>query len=372
MPAAGGTPIMVSDSTTLNVSPTWLPDGSGLLYVSSGGGGRDIDLQRIGRGGRAQGAPRRVTTGLDAHTITLSRDGKRLAYSKYSRDLNVWMVQLPTSGSVSARSAVPITRGNQASEVMRLSPDGKWLAYDSDLNGNADIFIIPSNGGTPRQLTDDPSDDLAPDWSPDGSLIAFHSFRTGNRDVFTIGADGTGLAQVTTDTLSDWYAVWGPDDNTLAFSRGEGAGQTILEIKRPSKSAPWGQPSPLIPGITTGATHDRSAYLGRRSDSGLVFVAAPSGGGAPTTLFRPPPWFNPNWIRMGPDGRTLYAFSTDTAGEPVYWSVDLRTKVLRKLVTFDHPEPRTVRGVFDTDGRRFYFVAGEHQADIWVADVVPR
>jgi len=372
VPAAGGTPVMISDSTTLNISPAWLPDGKALLYVSSGGGGRDIYLQQIGSGGRASGQPRRVTTGLDAHTIALSRDGKRLAYSKYGRDLNVWMVRLPASGSVSARTAVPITRGNQASEITRLSPDGKWLVYDSDLNGNADIFIVPSDGGTPRQLTDDPADDLNPDWSPNGSLIAFHSFRTGNRDVFTIGADGTGLARVTTDTLSDWYAVWGPDDNTLAFSRGEGAGQTILEVKRPSKSAPWGSPLHLAPGITTGLTHDRSAYLTNAFDSVPGVAAVPSGGGPPTVLFRTPPRLGTGWLRMGPDGRTLYIFSPDSAGDPAYWAADLRTKALRKLVTFDHPETRTVRGPFDTDGRRLYFVAGEHQADIWVAELGQR
>ena len=150
--AAGGTPVMVSDSTTLNVSPVWLPVGSALLYVSSGGGGRDIYRQAIGRGGQREGAPTRITTGLDAHTIALSRDGKQLAYSKYSRDLNIWMVRLPPTGSVSASVAVPITQGNQATEVVRLSPDGKWLLYDSDLNGNADLFIVSADGGTPRQI----------------------------------------------------------------------------------------------------------------------------------------------------------------------------------------------------------------------------
>ena len=75
---------------------------------------------------------------------------------------------------------------------------------------------------------------------------------------------------------------------------------------------------------------------------------------------------------MGPDARTLYTFARDQASEPVYWAVDLRTGVLRKLVTFDHSDTRSVRGVFDTDGKRFYFAAGEHQADIWVADVAPQ
>ena len=369
MPAGGGTPVMVSDSTTLNLSPAWLPGGKALLYLSSGGGGRDIYLQRIGRGGRADGAPKRVTTGLDAHTFALSPDGKRLAYSKYTRDLNIWMARLSATGSVNARSAVPITRGNQASEVLRLSPDGKWLLYDSDLNGNGDLFIVSSDGGTPRQLTDDPADDVSPSWSPDGSQIAFHSFRTGNRDIFTINADGTGLAQVTTDTLSDRYAAWGPDDNTLAYSRGDGRTFDLVEIKRDSPSSPWGPPTQLGQGVTAFLTVDRTAYLQWRGGSGLELIATPSGGGASRLLFRAPPWFSPNWAQMGPDGRTVYSYSPDSMGDPAFWSIDPARGAVRKVVSFEPSDPWTTRGNFATDGTRFYFIAGEHQADIWVAEV---
>ena len=369
MPAAGGTPVMVSDSTTLNLSPAWLPDGKALLYLSSGGGGRDVYLQRIGRGGRADGAPTRVTTGLDAHTFALSPDGKRLAYSKYTRDLNIWMVLLPATGSVNAHSAVPITRGNQATEVLRLSPDGKWLLYDSDLNGNGDLFIVASDGGTPRQLTDDPADDLSANWSPDGSQIAFHSFRTGNRDIFTMNADGTGLAQVTTDTLGDRYATWGPDNNTLAYSRGDGRSLELMEIRRDSPSSPWGPPMSLGQGVTAFLTPDRTAYLAWRGDSVLELTAVPSGGGAPRVLFRAPPWFSPNWPQMGPDGRTVYSYSPDSVGDDAFWAIDPARGTLRKVVSFEHADPWTTRGNFVTDGNRFYFIAGEHQADIWVADV---
>jgi Tol biopolymer transport system component len=372
LPAGGGMPVMVSDSTTLNVSPVWLPDGKALLFLSSGGGGRDVYLQRIGRGGRAEGLPRRVTTGLDAHTIALSKDGKRLVYSKYTRDMNIWMVRLPASGSASAQNAVQITRGNQSSEILRLSPDGKWLVYDSDLNGNGDLFIVPSDGGTPRQLTDDPADDLAPDWSPDGTQIVFHSFRTGNRDVFTVNADGTGLAQVTTDTLSDWYAVWGPDENTLAFSRGEGDALTILQVRRASKSAPWGAPTPLGRGIVNAMNRARQVYVSPAFDTTALAAAVPADGSPAIPLFHGPPWFGTSWVRMSPDGQTLYASARDSSGVPSFWAVDLRTQALRRLLSLDRPDMKTTRGPFDTDGKRLYFVAGEHQADIWIADVEKR
>jgi hypothetical protein len=45
---------------------------------------------------------------------------------------------------------------------------------------------------------------------------------------------------------------------------------------------------------------------------------------------------------MGPDGRTVYTYSRDSAGNPAYWAIDLKTRALRKVVTFDHPETRSV------------------------------
>jgi len=314
-----------------------------------------------------------VTTGLDAHTFALSKDGKRLAYSKYTRDLNIWMVRLSPTGSVNARSGVAITRGNQASEIVRLSPDGKWLLYDSDLNGNGDLFIVPSDGGTPRQLTDDPADDLSANWSPDGSEIAFHSFRTGNRDVFTIHADGTGLAQVTTDTLSDWYAAWGPDDNTLVYSRGEVPTLEFVEIRRNARSMPWGPPTRVGPGLVNFMTADRTAYLIWTRDSLPRLLAVPAGRrAAPRVLFQAPHWFRTTWAQSGLRGQGLYGFSPDSLGVPAYWSVDTARGTLRKIVAFDPGDPWVTRGNFDTDGTRLYFVAGEHQADIWVAQVEER
>jgi len=59
----------------------------------------------------------------------------------------------------------------------RFSPDGKWIAFSSDRNGNLDVFIIAASGGTPKQLTSHSADDTVLGWTPDGRGVLFSSQR---------------------------------------------------------------------------------------------------------------------------------------------------------------------------------------------------
>src|SRR5437660_4022107 len=91
----------------------------------------------------------------------------------------------------------------------RFSPDGKWIAFSSDRNGNLDVFIIPAGGGTPKQLTSHPADDTVLGWTPDGRGVLFSSQR---------GEDFMGMLYVVSvDGGMPWRA--GPDmGNAASFS----------------------------------------------------------------------------------------------------------------------------------------------------------
>src|SRR6266498_4347823 len=67
---------------------------------------------------------------------------------------------------------------NRARDVYgRFSPDGKWIAFSSERNGNLDVFIIPSEGGAARQLTFHSADDTVLGWRPDSQAVLFSSNR---------------------------------------------------------------------------------------------------------------------------------------------------------------------------------------------------
>ncbi|MGH9881652.1 MAG: S41 family peptidase, partial [Pyrinomonadaceae bacterium] len=65
---------------------------------------------------------------------------------------------------------------NRARDVYaRFSPDGKWIAFSSERNGNLDIFIIPAEGGSAKQLTFHSADDTMLGWAPDSRAVLFSS-----------------------------------------------------------------------------------------------------------------------------------------------------------------------------------------------------
>jgi len=73
--------------------------------------------------------------------------------------------------------------------------------------------------GELAQLTDDPADDLDPDWSPDGSKIAFSSNRDGMHHIYVVNGDGSSLVQITNSKADDSEPAWSRDGKRIAFVR---------------------------------------------------------------------------------------------------------------------------------------------------------
>jgi dipeptidyl aminopeptidase/acylaminoacyl peptidase len=106
----------------------------------------------------------------------------------------------------------------------QLSPDGRTVAYvrtTTDLASgkrNADIWTVPTGGGSPQALITGEKADDTPRWSPDGTRLAFISARDGDPQVYVADAAGSGVRQLT--RLSGGVQppmVWSPDGRRLAF-----------------------------------------------------------------------------------------------------------------------------------------------------------
>lgn len=95
------------------------------------------------------------------------------------------------------------------------SPDGKWLAYCAERDGDYNVYKIPSKGGEEIQLTTAKGLDDGPEFSPDGKYVYFNSTRTGMMQIWRMKPDGTEQEQITFDNYQNWFAHPSPDGKQM-------------------------------------------------------------------------------------------------------------------------------------------------------------
>jgi Tol biopolymer transport system component/DNA-binding winged helix-turn-helix (wHTH) protein len=371
LPAAG-TAVQVTDDDNMNTSPVWMPDSKNLLFISDRHGSRDIFQIAINADGQAATPVRRLTTGLNAKSISAAADGRRLAFSVASHEANIW--SLPIAGSPGGvdHEPQPVTRGSQVIEAFDVTRDGKWLVYDSNLGGNQDIYRMALPDGEPERLTSHSSDDFGPTWSPDGTQIAFFSLRTGNRDIFVMTADGRELSQVSHDAAEERFPHWAPDGERLVFDTGFGGASRVVAREADGS---WGEPTPLPVSaryIRAPRWSPDGELIACPTVDGIVLI--PAAGGEPYMLvpgsdeLTLSPWP----VAWSSDSRTLYYRSYDTRNGLRIWSVAVDGADggdPQLLVKLGLPTSMPVSADFATDGRRFFFTLPETRGDLWFMEL---
>ncbi|MEP6507915.1 MAG: hypothetical protein ABJC63_06770 [Gemmatimonadales bacterium] len=372
--ADGGTPVRISDNTHLNVSPAWTLDGA-VLFISTLGGNRDIYLQQIDGDLSPRGSPVRLTTGLNAHTISVDREGKTLAYSVFNTVANVFAA--PISGDIENPRMRQVTTGNQTVESASISADGKWLAYDSNINGNQDIFKMPVGGGEPLQLTHNNIDNFAPSWSPDGRQIAFHSLVKGNRDVYIMDASGGKPTAIAATPSEELVPIWRPDGKGLAYLQFP---DSAIEIMR-DPGSPTGWSAPKFRG---------TMLLGKFSPDGkMILIGSPDGPicphCAPGGYIFSSDWTNPRLIPLSQmtnvvaspgsvvwsrDSRHAFALVREGDGTSAIWQLPINGDLERRVLHLTDPNRQIYRtNTLDADATNFYFTIGDRQSDIWTMEL---
>jgi Tol biopolymer transport system component/DNA-binding SARP family transcriptional activator len=367
--ASGGRPIRVTDAQSLNTSPVWLPGGRGLLFISDRNGSRDVYRIDLTASGQPAGAPARLTTGIGAHSISLSPDAKELAYSAFTYTANIWMLPVPERGSSSLNQARALTEGTQAIEGVALSPDGGWLAFDSDRDGNQDLYKMPVSGGEPVQLTHSPEADFVTNWSRDGRWIALHSYMAGSRQVRLVSSDGGEPRNIVSSPPNQRSAGLSPDGRALVFTADvQGQPQLFLVTRGGDNS--WSAARQLT---------SQGGWGGRWSPDGQAVVYCnPQGlwlispsGGSPRRLLETDPASEPapELAQWSPDARTIYYKAFDPGGRSSFWSIPSAGGTPRLLIRFDDPARPSTRSEFATDGKRLFFTIGSRQSDIWAMEL---
>ncbi len=157
-----------------NQHPSWLPDGTGLVYESNCQDG-SWEIYRAG----------------------LSYTLDKLEELELARLISPGMPQ-----------TTRLTNNTADDRFPRVSPDGATIALTALRDGDPEIYLLRSDGSGAVRLTNSPGTDQGATWSEDGTRLAFNSTRDGDSEVFVMNRDGSGLRQITRNTAEDSYTVW--------------------------------------------------------------------------------------------------------------------------------------------------------------------
>ena len=199
--------IVYTSSASLQ-APNWTHSGKSLIYNSDG----LIYKLKLSKKKGKQIPTGEVKNNNNDHV--LSFDGKMIGLSSSSADgkYNSVVYTMPLSGGA-PKQITPVG----PSYLHGWSPDGKYLIYTGQRNGEFDIYKMLANGGDEVRLTKAAGLDDGSEYSPDGKYIYFNSVRRGRMQIWRMDADGSNQVQITSDEYNNWFPHISPDGKWLLF-----------------------------------------------------------------------------------------------------------------------------------------------------------
>ena len=202
--------------------PRWSPDGSRIVYTDEDDAG---DTQIFTRWMDAEGAVSQITrVERSPGNLRWSPNGGAIAFTMTVESPDSeWSVNLPSRPDGAEWTGSPKV-------VDRLQYRRDRQGYIDD--GYTHVFLVPAEGGTPRQLTDGDWNHGAPEWMPDGSSLVFSSLRVDKAEyvwreseIYEVDVDTGAISQLTTRHGPDQSPVPSPDGRLIAYQ-----GRTITTM----------------------------------------------------------------------------------------------------------------------------------------------
>jgi Tol biopolymer transport system component len=133
--------------------------------------------------------------------------------------MNIWRIDTTGPGTTAISDPAVAVRSTYSDGIAALSPDDRQLAFLSRRAGTPEIWVANTDGTNPMKLTSlGAAMTAAPRWSHDGSLIAFQSNLENQFDVYVIPSAGGRARNITSDPENDYVPSFSLDDRWIYFA----------------------------------------------------------------------------------------------------------------------------------------------------------
>ena len=219
--ADGYNPLVLLESTSPLLSPSWSPDGKKLAYVSFESKNSAIFIQDIRTGSRDK-----IATGKGINSAPAwSPDGSRLAMT-LSKDGNAEIYIM----HIKSRTLRRLTQNKAIDTEPAWSSDGKKLVFTSDRGGSPQIYEIAlQESGKPRRLTFEGNYNARASYSPDGNYITMVNGQAGVYRIALLDLSHGNLSLLT-DARLDESPSFAPNGHVIIYTTTAAAGTALAAV----------------------------------------------------------------------------------------------------------------------------------------------
>ena len=206
----------LTDDLHIDVNPVWSSSGRFVFFSSYRSGGMNVWRLAMKGDGTPASAPEQLTTGAGQDVqLAASPKGNLLALAILRQNADLWTLPLDWHGTPqSAKRIVATTREDSRGSW---SSDGKSIAFNSDRDGDMNIWISAADGSGARPVTRGEGGDFQPNWSPDQSHLVFFSSRGGNGNIWDVDVASGTLRQLTRSAALEINPFYSPRGDQIAF-----------------------------------------------------------------------------------------------------------------------------------------------------------
>jgi Tol biopolymer transport system component len=206
--AAAGEVWRVTDGAGADGWPTWSPDGKRIAFHSDRSGNWDIWIVGVDGSGLVQ----LTTDPANDRYPNWSAGGKIAFTSNRGGNEDIWVLDVDQAlrrGDDAA--AVNLTQAPKRDRYAIWSPDGRRLTFNTNRDGDFEVYVMNADGSQPRNLSRSPeSTEGLADWSPDARRLVFYSDRGGNKEVYILDLATLSWTNISNHEASDEFCAWSP------------------------------------------------------------------------------------------------------------------------------------------------------------------
>ena len=244
------------------------------------------------------------------------------------------------------------------------SPDGKQVAFISNISGRSNLWLVPATGGWPTQLTISDQRQASPVWAPDGTWIAYISDHDGDEqwDIFLVSPKTGDVVNLTTSPDSaEVEPAWSPDGRQIAYATKPKTGSSYeielmdvatRHLRHLTRSTPkeLSNEGPIFSHDGKFIVYTQSHASGKDANVFVVDLAS----GQSTNLTPHEGQHNYSAADISPDGQTLLLTSDAHNG---YDNVGLLNIATKKIDWLTDDKWELEAGTFAPDGKSLTWTA---------------